>query len=291
MAAFALKDFENAREYFLKSKALISDATKAREKALKQVGMWIRKCNAEIEEAQGDEETLTIEQVPRRKAVVNPAAVHGSSNKDTFHRDFYQSLDYVTLSIYAKGYKQDDVTVEFGNQTLHVSIRNKEGKQQVIDIDLFGAIVPGACSYKVLGTKIEIRLRKASEIQWTSLDADGQEIAPGAVVPPAPTNKLPPAYASKRDWDKIAKEDDEDEKPEGDEALNKLFRDIYKNADDDKRRAMVKSFQTSGGTVLSTNWDEVSQKDYEKERTAPKGMVWKDNEGNKIAGDGDSIDG
>lgn len=30
-------------------------------------------------------------------------------------------------------------------------------------------------------------------------------------------------------------------------------------ADEDTRRAMVKSFQTSGGTVLSTNWDEVCE--------------------------------
>jgi hypothetical protein len=38
---------------------------------------------------------------------------------------------------------------------------------------------------------------------------------------------------------------------------------------------MVKSFQTSGGTVLSTNWEEVAQRDYEKERTAPDGMEWR----------------
>ena len=45
---------------------------------------------------------------------------------------------------------------------------------------------------------------------------------------------------------------------------------------------MIKSYQTSGGTVLSTNWDEVAKKDYEKERTAPKGMEWKTWEGKKL---------
>jgi len=103
-------------------------------------------------------------------------------------------------------------------------------------------------------------------------------------VPKVSTAKTRP-YASHRDWDAIdrnlaAKE--AAEKPEGDEALNKLFQQIYQNANEDTRRAMVKSMQTSGGTCLSTNWDEVEKTDYEAERQAPKGMEWKDYEGKKL---------
>jgi len=65
------------------------------------------------------------------------------------------------------------------------------------------------------------------------------------------------------------------------ESLRSL-QQIYGNATDETRRAMVKSFQTSGGTVLSTNWDEVKEKDYEKERQAPNGMQWKNWEGDKL---------
>ena len=78
-----------------------------------------------------------------------------------------------------------------------------------------------------------------------------------------------------KDWDKILKElaADDDE----DRGADDFFRKIYKDATEEQRRAMVKSFQTSGGTVLSTNWDDVKSKDYGgKDRPdLPKGHEWK----------------
>lgn len=41
--------------------------------------------------------------------------------------------------------------------------------------------------------------------------------------------------------------------------MNSFFQKIYADADEDSRRAMMKSFQESGGTTLSTNWDEVKR--------------------------------
>ena len=65
----------------------------------------------------------------------------------------------------------------------------------------------------------------------------------------------------------------EEEAPQGDQALNKLFQDIFANGSADTKRAMMKSFQESGGTNLSTNWEEV-KKDRVK-ITPPDGMVAK----------------
>ncbi|KAJ3043853.1 Suppressor of G2 allele of SKP1, partial [Rhizophlyctis rosea] len=76
----------------------------------------------------------------------------------------------------------------------------------------------------------------------------------------------------KNDWSSVEKSV-EDDKPEGEAALNALFQQIYKDASEDTRRAMMKSFVESNGTCLSTNWEEVGKKKVDV--TPPEGMVAK----------------
>ena len=120
--------------------------------------------------------------------------------------------------------------------------------------------------------------QKAEAVDWVSLE-DGNVVEDATHRSNELRESVPPGYPSSnpkaRDWEALereAQEDEEKEEPSGDAALNKLFQQIYKNADDDTKRAMMKSFQTSGGTVLSTNWSEVSKKNYEEEIEAPAGM-------------------
>lgn len=50
-----------------------------------------------------------------------------------------------------------------------------------------------------------------------------------------------------------------DQNAGGDAALKDFFSKLYKDADEDTKRAMIKSYTESGGTTLSTNWAEIAK--------------------------------
>lgn len=89
-------------------------------------------------------------------------------------------------------------------------------------------------------------------------------------------HKYPSSSHVGKDWDKVAAQianEEKDEKLEGEAALNQLFQQIYGDGSDEVRKAMNKSFVESGGTVLSTNWNEVRQGHVDCK--PPDGMEWK----------------
>lgn len=69
-----------------------------------------------------------------------------------------------------------------------------------------------------------------------------------------------------QDWDKVDAEiksmESSGDLDHGD-PLNNFFKKIFSQGDEDQRRAMMKSFVESNGTVLSTNWSEVGAKKVE----------------------------
>lgn len=90
-----------------------------------------------------------------------------------------------------------------------------------------------------------------------------------------PTSDKAPSYPTSsrngpKNWDALASEalkstnnggkeaNDDDDDDEGDQ-MNGFFKKLYKDADPDTRRAMMKSYQESNGTALSTNWADVSK--------------------------------
>ncbi|KAK4480725.1 hypothetical protein RD792_013807 [Penstemon davidsonii] len=222
------------------------------------------------------EGTLVSSTKPKYRACFLLLFVHFSL---TIHcncrHEFYQKPEEVVVTIFAKRVPANSVVIDFGEQILSVDIEVPGEEAYHFQPRLFGKIVPSKCRYEVMSTKIEIRLTKADSLHWSSLEfsrnvpvAHKEYVSSGSQKPTYPSSK-----PKRVDWDKLeaqVKKEEKEEKLDGDAALNKFFRDIYKDADEDTKRAMSKSFVESHGTVLSTNWKEVGSK--KVEGSPPDGM-------------------
>jgi len=195
--------------------------------------------------------------------------------------DWYQTETQVVVEVRIKKLSADMVKVDMAETSLSVSAQLPgSGSEYSLELDLAHPVLPLQSSYKVMSTKIEIKLKKAEGVRWAQLEGDGAAPLPGGSLPPAAASSTAPPpvkgpYASGRDWGAIEKalKEEGDEKKEGEAALNEMFQKIYADASDDVKRAMNKSFQESGGTVLSTNWNEIGKE--KTEVKPPDGMEWK----------------
>lgn len=86
---------------------------------------------------------------------------------------------------------------------------------------------------------------------------------------PTPMVQTTTTRSKQKNWEALAKEalekegkdktTSDDPNAGGDAALNGFFQQIYAGADEDSKRAMLKSYTESGGTTLSTNWADVKK--------------------------------
>jgi suppressor of G2 allele of SKP1 len=296
IALFYFGDFDAAKQSFEASLRACPEAKAARS-------LWIRKCDAELsgsalplggvvaeaskvpsaassaKPAAPAPPAPVAEPARQAEKATPPAAVKEALTtlgRKPVKREWYQNNTHVMITIFQKGMERDRVRLEFHDRSLSLNMQlpGDGDDSYSLELDLFDAIVPDKCTVEVSKVKVEISLvKKSVGVQWKDLEYT-QVLQEEAAAYPS-SSKV------KKDWSQIDRDIDSElksEKPQGDEALNKLFKEIYEKADDETRRAMNKSFQTSGGTVLSTNWGEVGKADYEgKDRpTPPEGQEWKD---------------
>ncbi|QRV76219.1 hypothetical protein RhiJN_04234 [Ceratobasidium sp. AG-Ba] len=179
--------------------------------------------------------------------------------------EFYETDDKLTLSVFVRNAKADEVSVKFTNDSVDFAY----GDQALHLAPLRAGIDPEKSGYRVGTVKVEIWLAKLMLGRWGKLLSDTS--TPGLPLPssaaPVDSDLSAAARAAKsKNWDsivaKIPMEDKtlkDDPNAGGDAALNSFFQQIYGNADEDTKRAMMKSYVESGGTALSTNWDEVGK--------------------------------
>ncbi|KAK6742102.1 hypothetical protein RB195_009769 [Necator americanus] len=161
--------------------------------------------------------------------------------------DWFQTDTSVTVTILKKGVALNDCRVTFLDNDIKVYC----GDEIIFETTLARPVDEKNFTVTCTPSKVEIRMPKASAGHWPVLGA------PSAI--PATTELHHPS----KNWEAIerkAVEEEENEQLEGDAAVNRMFRKLYNEASDDVKKAMIKSYQESGGTVLSTNWAEISKK-------------------------------
>jgi suppressor of G2 allele of SKP1 len=163
---------------------------------------------------------------------------------------------------------------------------------------LFSRIDPASSEFRITPHKIEINLHKGVPgLKWGDLegseavtpslsDTNDKPTVPAAVLSPE-QSKVPSYPTSSRtgpkNWESLASEalkaektdgalGDYDDDDDGD-PMGGFFKKLYKDADPDTRRAMMKSYQESNGTALSTNWADVKKGPVETQ--PPEGLVAK----------------
>jgi suppressor of G2 allele of SKP1 len=262
-ALFNLEEYESAKEVF--------EAGLKVEPGASNFKAWLRKCDVELEAAGPSKPKAAPAPQKPVSSHPTPSAAPILAPPPKVKHDFYQNQGHVYVAFYHKKTKPENLQVNFTRDELHLSIVLDDGDVFNFDTQLCGPIVPEASTFKILSTKIELDLTKAEDVNWGSL-------GPSAVRQWADTaavdKTLYPSSKGPKNWDAITKANYVEPEVSGDEALNKLFKDIYGKGNEETRMAMNKSFVESGGTILSTNWKEVGNK-YQR-GTPPKGLEMHD---------------
>jgi len=209
IAQFHKGKLSEARSTFKDTRGLADGDS---EKAL--VSAWMQKCACE----EGVQTATRL-----NESAIVPMSTNMRAEEIKKQYDWYQSASFVNVTLRVPGCTKESLNVIFGAQELEVAIKlqGEDSKHYFYNLDM--EIIPEQSSYEVDDKKIEFKLKKKEDgIQWSSFE----KVEKKAGFRPA----YPSSAKKKVDWSKLDKEVEREasyEKPDGDDALNNLFKAIY----------------------------------------------------------------
>ncbi|KAK4099529.1 SGS-domain-containing protein [Parathielavia hyrcaniae] len=242
---------------------------------------------------------------PEQSEAPRPDPVSGFDTQLQLRTAFYQSNQTVTLTLFSKGIKKEDLDVKMSKNQIQIAPVPrpnapwvKPGEPEAAStLFLDGEIDPSKSRWNATPLKIELVLQKAAPglkwgswgKEWVGAAAEAAPSAETAAPPaeptpaPAPASAVPaaapppsapvaaPAYPTSsrsgpKDWEKLGQEEADDDQSD----VNLFFKQLYKGATPEQQRAMMKSFVESNGTALSTDWDDVKSR--KVETVPPEGV-------------------
>jgi suppressor of G2 allele of SKP1 len=203
--------------------------------------------------------------------------------------DWYQSLEFVTITVFVKhvNFEQSVIKLEENSSNvLSIDLVNTDGHHTLL-LSLWDHVDQiDSFQIQTFSSKVEIKLKKRTAFNWPSLTrstSDDQLVSKHIAATTTTAKVLENSQSDSNqhfekkkglknptDWNAIEKEyneilkEEEDAKKAagGEEALQQLLSSIYQSGNDETRKAMLKSYQESGGKSLSTNWDDVKSKNF-----------------------------
>ncbi|OUM55359.1 hypothetical protein BVG19_g4884 [[Candida] boidinii] len=238
------------------------------------------------------EQVETTTSVSSTTPVSPPITTITKKNKD-LKIDWFDNKKTVEISIFVKNIQKDNLLVKFNQDSVSVEFKITSNDNTLVTSHeynlnpLYDSIIPESCKFNLFKTKLELILFKHSPVPWKSLEksSDSKEVktfnttneqadTENTTIATSDSNPLayPSSSKKKIDWSKIdtLDGDDGDAEAADNQDPDDFFKQLYSNADDDTRRAMMKSYVESNGTALSTDWSEVSKK--KVETSPPTGM-------------------
>ena len=174
-----------------------------------------------------------------------------------YRYDWHQTDSHVTITMFAKRAIKEKSEIDVKKKILSVCLAQETGSEFHQDVLLYDEVDPQDYTVEFKEKSVDITMKKAKEKEWPCLNPyDEKErrtlqeaLGDNPTANSAPSKPVyPTSVPKKKDWSALEKmieeEEEEEAKNETDsnKGLQHLFQTIYKDADEDTRRAMIKSF-------------------------------------------------